>query len=146
MANRKENPLDVEYMSRGIFNAKSNSCASLIHDIFDNGIIVYQLSSISGGLNQQYINFYKDHRIQTKTKLTPFEKQNQFRYAQTMLGLRRKDLYRYRACHPRFEHLYLRTFFRLIISELEMRTKLCLVSCSSSSYNLCLRMYSFFAD
>ena len=47
MANRKENPLDVEYMSGGIFNAKSNCCASLIRDIFNNGIIVCQLSNVS---------------------------------------------------------------------------------------------------
>lgn len=26
----------------------------------------------------EYINFYNNYRIQTKTKLTPFEKQNQF--------------------------------------------------------------------
>ena len=72
---------------------KNNCYLSVIRDLYDNALAEnffsilktecihrvklagYEVATL---LISEYINFYNKYRIQTKTKLTPLEKRNQF--------------------------------------------------------------------
>ena len=72
---------------------KNNRYLSVIRDLYDNALAENFFSILKTEcihpvklagyeevslLISEYINFYNKYRIQTKTKLTPLEKRNQF--------------------------------------------------------------------
>ena len=65
---RRGNPYD-NALAENFFSILKTEC---IHRVI---LATYEEASL---LISEYINFYNNYRIQTKTKLTPFEKRNQF--------------------------------------------------------------------
>ncbi len=65
---RRGNPYD-NALAENFFSILKTEC---IHRV---KLFTYEEASLLIG---EYINFYNNYRIQTKTKLTPFEKRNQF--------------------------------------------------------------------
>ena len=65
---RRGNPYD-NALAENFFSILKTEC---IHRV---KLASYEEASL---LIAEYINFYNNYRIQTKTKLTPFEKRNQF--------------------------------------------------------------------
>ena len=65
---RRENPYD-NALAENFFSILKTEC---IHRV---KLATYEEASLLIG---EYINFYNNYRIQTKTKLTPLEKRNQF--------------------------------------------------------------------
>jgi transposase InsO family protein len=65
---RRGNPYD-NALAENFFSILKTEC---IHRV---KLATYEEASLLIG---EYINFYNNYRIQTKTKLTPLEKRNQF--------------------------------------------------------------------